>query len=247
MENRRNSAILNRRPITGGNVGAKGPSGWTKKPALRQQEEELLQQKREKRARLQQQLAELDEQALMLEHKYEKHRSDYDKYQLILKTSSFQNLSQKGWSLEMEDQGPWFIAMVEKFNREVSAQKDNENENQRDEGKQGEKEKEKEKKDDKKTSLAKTLPQQYSVVAMLGYYDKGKTWLINKLIGANFPSSKKHATQGISFCMATGPSNTNWMLLDTAGFGSPIAGNYFPRAQTYYFCSANLILIYHLS
>ncbi|CAE7033461.1 unnamed protein product, partial [Symbiodinium sp. CCMP2456] len=39
----------------------------------------------------------------------------------------------------------------------------------------------------------------FRIVAVVGLFDKGKTFLINKLFGVNLPSGKLHTTKGLSF------------------------------------------------
>jgi hypothetical protein len=43
------------------------------------------------------------------------------------------------------------------------------------------------------------LKARYRIIAVVGLFDKGKTFLINKLLGVNLPSGKLVATKGLSF------------------------------------------------
>ena len=56
-----------------------------------------------------------------------------------------------------------------------------------------------------------------SIVAVVGLYDKGKTFVLNNLTGSNLPSGKKVNTKGLSFKSVDVDSGTNMILLDTAG------------------------------
>ena len=44
--------------------------------------------------------------------------------------------------------------------------------------------------------------QRVRIVAVVGLFDKGKTWLTNKLFGKNLPSGKLFTTRGLSFLWA---------------------------------------------
>jgi HSP20 family molecular chaperone IbpA len=57
-------------------------------------------------------------------------------------------------------------------------------------------------------------------VSVTGAFDKGKTFLLNKLCGANFPSSKRFETKGISF-KSTTIKGSNLIVIDSAGCHSP--------------------------
>ncbi|CAG9310777.1 unnamed protein product [Blepharisma stoltei] len=61
-----------------------------------------------------------------------------------------------------------------------------------------------------------------AVVAIVGLYDKGKTFVLNKLTESTLPSSKKVHTEGLSFKHVTMDGSTNIILLDTAGSFSPV-------------------------
>merc|ERR1719189_2054917 len=55
---------------------------------------------------------------------------------------------------------------------------------------------------------------QYRIIAVVGLYDKGKTWLVNKLFGINLPSGKLFSTTGLSFAWIP---ERRILVLDTAG------------------------------
>ncbi|OMJ85677.1 hypothetical protein SteCoe_12949 [Stentor coeruleus] len=59
-------------------------------------------------------------------------------------------------------------------------------------------------------------------LTVTGAYDKGKTFLLNKLCNCNFPSSKKVETKGISFKSTYVSETTDVIIIDTAGTHSPI-------------------------
>lgn len=61
-----------------------------------------------------------------------------------------------------------------------------------------------------------------ATVAVVGLYDKGKTFVLNNLTNSNLPSGKKVTTKGISFKNVNMDSGTNLILLDTAGSYSPV-------------------------
>ena len=60
-----------------------------------------------------------------------------------------------------------------------------------------------------------------SVFSLVGMYDKGKTFVLNRLTGLNFKSGKKHTTRGISMKEVT-IDREKFFVLDTAGTNSPI-------------------------
>uniref|UniRef100_A0A7S2U4D3 G domain-containing protein n=1 Tax=Lotharella oceanica TaxID=641309 RepID=A0A7S2U4D3_9EUKA len=60
-----------------------------------------------------------------------------------------------------------------------------------------------------------------AVVAVVGLYDKGKTFVLNHLTGANLPSGKKVRTKGLSF-KHMDVDGTQFVLLDSAGSNSPV-------------------------
>lgn len=61
-----------------------------------------------------------------------------------------------------------------------------------------------------------------AVVAVVGLYDKGKTFVLNNISGSNLPSGKKVNTKGLSFKHVDMDSGTKLILLDTAGSYSPV-------------------------
>ena len=65
----------------------------------------------------------------------------------------------------------------------------------------------------------------YRIVAVVGLFDKGKTWLMNKLFGVSLPSGKLHTTKGFSFLWI---EKSNMLVLDSAGVQSPVSLNKGP-------------------
>jgi len=63
---------------------------------------------------------------------------------------------------------------------------------------------------------------QGAVVAVLGLYDKGKTFVLNQLTESKLPSGKKYATKGLSFKHVTVDGGTRFILLDSEGSYSPV-------------------------
>jgi len=62
---------------------------------------------------------------------------------------------------------------------------------------------------------------QGAVIAVVGLYDKGKTFVLNQITGSNLPSGKKCTTKGLSF-KNINVESTNFTLLDSAGSYSPV-------------------------
>ncbi|CAD8187620.1 unnamed protein product [Paramecium octaurelia] len=61
-----------------------------------------------------------------------------------------------------------------------------------------------------------------AAVAVVGLYDKGKTFVLNNLTSSNLPSGKKVTTKGVSFKHVNVDSGTQLILVDTAGSYSPV-------------------------
>lgn len=61
-----------------------------------------------------------------------------------------------------------------------------------------------------------------AVVAVLGLYDKGKTFLLNHLTESKLPSGKKVATKGLSFKHVELDGGSEFILLDSEGSYSPV-------------------------
>ena len=59
-------------------------------------------------------------------------------------------------------------------------------------------------------------------MAVVGLYDKGKTFVLNNLSFSNLPSGKKVNTKGLSFKYVDVDEGTKLILLDTAGSYSPV-------------------------
>ena len=62
-------------------------------------------------------------------------------------------------------------------------------------------------------------------MAVIGLYDKGKTFVLNHLTNSNLPSGKKISTKGLSFKQVDVDSGTKLILVDTAGSYSPVKVN----------------------
>eukprot|EP00435_Cladocopium_sp_Y103_P036355 s1312_g9.t1 len=60
----------------------------------------------------------------------------------------------------------------------------------------------------------------YRIVAVVGLFDKGKTWLTNKLFKKNLPSGKLCSTRGISFLWI---EKLQMLVLDSAGVRRPVS------------------------
>ena len=63
---------------------------------------------------------------------------------------------------------------------------------------------------------------EYTIVAVMGLYDKGKTFILNQITDCQLPSGKKLNTKGLSFKMVDMETGTKVVLLDTAGSYSPV-------------------------
>lgn len=61
-----------------------------------------------------------------------------------------------------------------------------------------------------------------AIVAVVGLYDKGKTFVLNNLCGQKLPSGKRVNTKGLSFKYVDIEDGTKLVLLDTAGSYSPV-------------------------
>jgi len=61
-----------------------------------------------------------------------------------------------------------------------------------------------------------------TVVAVVGLFDKGKTFTLNAITNSNLPSGKKVSTLGLSFKHVDFEEGTKLILLDTAGSYSPV-------------------------
>lgn len=61
-----------------------------------------------------------------------------------------------------------------------------------------------------------------AIVAVVGLYDKGKTFVLNNLSSSNLPSGKRVNTKGLSFKYVNVDDGTKLILLDTAGSYSPV-------------------------
>ena len=61
-----------------------------------------------------------------------------------------------------------------------------------------------------------------AVVAVLGLYDKGKTFVLNSLTNSKLPSGKKVSTKGLSFKHVEVEGGSPFVLLDSEGSYSPV-------------------------
>ena len=60
----------------------------------------------------------------------------------------------------------------------------------------------------------------HRIVAVVGLFDKGKTWLTNKLFGVNLPSGKLCTTKGLSFLWI---KERRMLVVDSAGVQSTVS------------------------
>jgi len=63
-------------------------------------------------------------------------------------------------------------------------------------------------------------PQDVRIVAVVGLFDKGKTFLINMLFGKSLASGKIYSTQGLSFLYVP---DRRMLVVDTAGIQSTVS------------------------
>ena len=75
---------------------------------------------------------------------------------------------------------------------------------------------------EKNTIKPKKYHWEGAIVAVVGLYDKGKTFVLNNLSFSNLPSGKKVNTKGLSFKYVDVDEGTRLILLDTAGSYSPV-------------------------
>ena len=73
-----------------------------------------------------------------------------------------------------------------------------------------------------KNKESDSLPWEGAIVAVVGLYDKGKTFVLNNLSNSNLPSGKKVNTKGLSFKYVDVDKGTKLILLDTAGSYAPV-------------------------
>merc|ERR1711904_732644 len=74
--------------------------------------------------------------------------------------------------------------------------------------------------------------QRYRILAVVGLFDKGKTFMINKLFGKNLPSGKLFTTKGLSFLWVP---KQRMLILDSAGMQATVSmrpTKSVPDAQT---------------
>lgn len=65
-------------------------------------------------------------------------------------------------------------------------------------------------------------PAQGATVAVLGLYNRGKTWIISQLCGISLDHSYFTHTEGISFTIPTNELGKNMLFIDTAGAQRPV-------------------------
>eukprot|EP00164_Ancoracysta_twista_P006196 GFYU01008587.1.p1 GENE.GFYU01008587.1~~GFYU01008587.1.p1 ORF type:complete len:626 (-),score=141.67 GFYU01008587.1:72-1949(-) len=61
-----------------------------------------------------------------------------------------------------------------------------------------------------------------AVVAVVGLYDKGKTFVLNNITNSALPSGKRVSTKGLSFKHVDVDAGTHLIIIDTAGSYSPV-------------------------
>ncbi|XP_062508855.1 uncharacterized protein LOC134185084 isoform X2 [Corticium candelabrum] len=85
------------------------------------------------------------------------------------------------------------------------------------------KEKLKQHTDERARAIGDTQPcsRREIVVSSVGYFNKGKTFVINKTASLNLPSARELHTRGLSFVLPR-DERQNWIFLDTAGTNSPV-------------------------
>jgi len=76
--------------------------------------------------------------------------------------------------------------------------------------------------DENQDNSKKGVSWEGAIVAVVGLYDKGKTFVLNNLSNSNLPSGKKVNTKGLSFKYVDVDTGTKLILLDTAGSYSPV-------------------------
>jgi hypothetical protein len=64
------------------------------------------------------------------------------------------------------------------------------------------------------------LKARYRIISVVGLFDKGKTFLINKLLGVNLPSGKLVTTQGLSFLWM---KERRMLIVDSAGVQATVS------------------------
>lgn len=63
-----------------------------------------------------------------------------------------------------------------------------------------------------------------TVVSVIGFFNKGKTFVVNKIADLNLPSARQVHTRGLSFILPGDERRQNCIFLDTAGTNSPVWG-----------------------
>ena len=168
--------------------------------------EQLEKEKREEVAKLRASLAERTRK-LRREYNIPERLSPYD---LVLKSTDFQALSNPGWALDIRGDvlQEWFLQNLDLWNEEAVLAKAGSEKRTR------------------RLTGPPTSEWDCTIVGIIGFYDRGKTWLLNKLTASHFESSKRYATDGLSFALARTTNQMPMVILDTAGFGSPVSGTF---------------------
>lgn len=68
------------------------------------------------------------------------------------------------------------------------------------------------------------VPGKEVVVSAIGLFNKGKSFILNKLGKFNLPTAKSIHTRGLSFLLPDIDKNNQYVFLDTAGTNSPVWG-----------------------
>lgn len=136
----------------------------------------------------------------------EKKRTDSDIYDWIVDIDFLTNVSHKGWTVNFSNH--FFKNSTENTKRSVIGSHY------------------------VNTSITKSIEKEDdtnlqnkwegAIVAVVGLYDKGKTFVLNNLSFSNLPSGKKVNTKGLSFKYVEVDEGTKLILLDTAGSYSPV-------------------------
>ena len=149
-----------------------------------------------------------------------------DVYDWIVDIDLITKINKEGWKITFS---PHFFSnssnlikqhvignKIKKFQKKDNFKKNKFGELLTEEEKTGEEEKSLEEKKAKNTCW------EGAIVAVVGLYDKGKTFVLNNLSTSNLPSGKKVNTKGLSFKYVNIENGTKLILLDTAGSYSPV-------------------------
>lgn len=179
-----------------------------------------------KRAAVEKLEKEVNAQKSKLRREYDIDESKYSPYDLVLESTTFSDLLVEGWKVDIKEQNLrlWFLANAPNWNVQPESNR------VRSTSFAGHRpgsqllESEARGLNPRRASAAPpTAEWDCTIIAIIGFYDRGKTWLLNKLTASQFRSSKRYATQGLSFSIVKSTDSLPWVILDTAGFGSPVA------------------------